>query len=92
MKTHALMCLAAAALAGCATTTPLPEVVTIQKPVRQAIQAEPVKKPDWAMDSLPIGAPIDDQVKALLAEREQRKAYETELEAAVCRDIDAKSR
>jgi len=92
VKTHALMCLAAIALSACGTTAKLPDVVTIQKPVRQAIQAKPVEKPAWAVDALPMGAPIDDQVKALLAEREQRKAYETELEAAVCRDLDAESR
>ncbi len=85
------MCFFALFLSACGTASRLPEVVTIQKPVRQAIQAKPVEKPAWAVDALPLGAPIDDQVKALLAEREQRKAYETELEAAVCRDLDAES-
>lgn len=36
-----------------------------------------------AVDGLPVGAGIWEQMKALRAERKQRQGYEAELEAAV---------
>ncbi|HJW26429.1 MAG TPA: hypothetical protein VJ576_16160 [Rhodocyclaceae bacterium] len=76
------MCLLAALLAtGCAQ--PLPRVVEVQVPIALPCQAKPVDKPVFAVDRLPIGATITDQVKSLMADREQRQAYEIELEAAI---------
>jgi len=41
------------------------------------------QRPLFAVDGLPLGSGIWDQMKALRAERLQRQGYEAELEAAV---------
>lgn len=66
-------------LAGC--TTPAPERVLVPVPVpcRVELPAEPA----WATDGLPAGAPLWDLARALLAERQQRIGYETQLRAAL---------
>lgn len=69
-----------ALLAGC-QANPVPAVVKI--PVQVPCEVAMPKRPAWATESLARDAGIYDRVKALLAEREQRIGYETELEAAV---------
>lgn len=69
--------LAALALAGCQT---LPQRVEVPMPV--PCRVEIPLPPAWATGSLAPDAGIWDQVKALLAELEQRKGYEAKLEAA----------
>lgn len=71
-----------ATLPGCATTS-APVVTEVNIPVAVPCEAPLPEKPDFAVDNLPIGAPIDEQMRALRAERAQRKGYEIELEAAV---------
>lgn len=77
-----------ALLAGCAAVpespTP-PDVVKVSVPLK----AEPKKrdlpeKPAFLVNELQLGAPLREQARMCFAEREQRKAYEIELEGA-CR-------
>ena len=69
-------------LAGCATQ-PTPAVVKVDVPVPVKCTITPPEKPDYAVDSLPIGADIWDKMAALRADRITRQAYEKELEAAI---------
>lgn len=69
------------ALCGCAGSPPRPLEVKI--PVEVPCKAPDVSRPDFAVDSLPLGSGIWDQMKALRAERRQRQGYETLLESAV---------
>ena len=70
-------------LAGCATTPP--EVRTVTQTVKVPVPCDPPapKKPAWAVDSLPLNAEIDAQMRALRADRQRSKGYESELEAAL---------
>lgn len=75
-----------AALAGCAgqvADQPEPQVVRVEVPVQVPCRTDRVQKPAFAVDALPIGASIDNQMRALRAERKQRQAYELRLEAAI---------
>ena len=74
-------------LAGCQSQQqvlpPEPRVVEVKVPVAVPCKIAPVQRPAFAVDSLPLGAPIDQQMRALRAERKQRQGYEARLEAAV---------
>ncbi|MDD5175746.1 MAG: hypothetical protein PHQ05_04915 [Sterolibacterium sp.] len=70
-------------LAGCVTLPPAPVVTEVDIPIGEKCEAPVPKQPSFAVDALPIGADIYAQTKALRAERQQRKGYEHELEAAV---------
>lgn len=74
-------------LAGCQSQqqvpAPEPRVVQVQVPVAVPCKIAPVARPAFAVDSLPLGAEIDEQMRALRAERKQRQGYEARLEAAV---------
>lgn len=59
------------------------KIKEVQVPVAIPCKITPPNKPDFAVDNLGINEDIFNQVKALLAEREQRKGYELELEAAI---------
>lgn len=74
------------ALAGCAgqvVDQPAPQVVRVEVPVQVPCRTERVPRPAFAVDALRIGAPNDEQMRALRAERKQRKADKKRLEAAV---------
>jgi hypothetical protein len=58
----------------------MPQRVDVPIPV--PCHAPAVDRPVWATETLPTGAGIWEQVQALLAERQQRIAYEEKLEAA----------
>lgn len=78
-----VLCLA---LAGCAAQVvepPEPAVVRVEVPVQIPCRTERVRRPVFAVDVLPIGASIDEQMRALRADRHQRQGYEARLEAAV---------
>lgn len=73
-------------LAGCAgqvAEPPEPVVVRVEVPIEVPCRTERVQRPAFAVDSLPTGAPIAEQMRALRAERLQRKGYEVRLEAAI---------
>lgn len=73
-------------LAGCAgkvVDAPEPQVVRVEVPVQVPCRTERVRRPAFAVDSLRLGASIAEQIRALRADRLQRKAYELRLEAAV---------
>ena len=80
MKTLLLNC---ALLAGCATTAPAPIVTEVKTPVYQRCDAPVPERPPFAVDALPLGAEIGQQMRALRAERQQRQGFERELETAV---------
>ncbi|KGA26218.1 hypothetical protein [Pectobacterium odoriferum] len=72
------------ALAGCSKTTqPDPVYVEVKVPVPVPCKTAELSKPAFAVNQLPIGASIDQQMRALRAERHQRIGYEKELEAAI---------
>ncbi|MGQ0711191.1 MAG: hypothetical protein ACT4NV_15760 [Rhodoferax sp.] len=68
-------------LAGCAGMAP--KVQEVKVPVPVPCKVDTPAKPAFAVDGLPVGAGIWEQMKALRAERLQRQGYEAELEAAV---------
>lgn len=71
-------------LAGCGETPrPDPVYVEVKIPVPVPCKTVEVSKPAFAVDQLKIGTPIDQQMRALRAERHQRIGYEQELEAAI---------
>lgn len=71
--------LACLVLSACAGAPPPRATIPIAVPCK----TEAVERPVWATEALPRDANIFDKAKALLAEIEQRKAYEMKLEAAV---------
>ena len=71
--------LIALVLVGCGHRVPERVLVPVEVPCKVDVPAEPA----WATKSLPADADIFDQVRALLAERKQRIAYERLLRAAV---------
>ncbi|WP_236207873.1 hypothetical protein [Pseudomonas tohonis] len=79
----AVLCLALAGCAGQVAEQPEPRVVRVEVPVQIPCRIERVPLPAFAVDSLPIGASIAEQMRALRAERLQRKGYEARLEGAV---------
>lgn len=68
-------------LSGCATVPP--QSIQVKVPVPVPCHAPTIPVPDWALDHLSKNATLYDQVKAMIVEIEQRRAYEAELEAAV---------
>lgn len=77
------ICAVVVMAAGCATTTPPVQPVEVKVPVAVPCKAPTPQRPLFAVDGLPLGSGIWDQMKALRAERWQRQGYEAELEAAV---------
>lgn len=87
MKLSLLGMLAAVVLlmAGCGSTPkdPTPEVIKVSVPIPEPCHVQVPQEPAYAVDALPIGSGIWDQMAALRAERLQRAAYLTELVAAI---------
>lgn len=79
----AVLCLALAGCAGQVAEPPEPQVVRVEVPVQIPCRTERVQRPVFAVDVLHIGATIAEQMRALRADRLQRKGYELRLEAAV---------
>lgn len=76
--------LAAVLLVGCsARTETTPAVVEVKVPVLQKCDIRQPASPAFVVDSLPIGSPIDVQMRALRAERHQRQGYEILLRAEI---------
>ncbi|CAB3779460.1 hypothetical protein LMG28688_00848 [Paraburkholderia caffeinitolerans] len=87
MKMMLAACAVAIMLSACQTApqsyAPAPVVTQVDKAVPVPCKVGEVQKPDFAFDSLALGADIYTQAKTLLADREERKGYEGKLEAAV---------
>ncbi len=79
----AVLCMALGGCAGQVAEQPEPQVVRVEVPVQIPCRAERVPRPVFAVDVLPVGASIDEQMRALRADRRQRQGYEARLEAAV---------
>ncbi|MFK4075234.1 hypothetical protein ACI2KX_16120 [Ectopseudomonas khazarica] len=79
----AVLCLVLTGCAGQVAEPPEPQVVRVEVPVQVPCRTERVQRPVFAVDVLPIGASIAEQMRALRADRLQRKGYELRLEAAV---------
>lgn len=77
------LCLVLAGCAGQVAEPPEPQLVRVEVPVPVPCRTERVQRPVFAVDVLPVGASIAEQMRALRAERLQRKGYEVRLEAAV---------
>ena len=84
MRTIILIALALM-LAACGTVRQDPEVRTITNTVKVPVACNPTKpaRPSSAVDALPLDAEIDDQMRALRADRVRGKAYEGQLEKAL---------
>lgn len=78
MKILIMVCV----LVGCAGAPPAPSYVEVKVPVTVPCKTADVARPAFAVEQLPIGSPIDTQMRALRAERHQRIGYERELLAA----------
>lgn len=72
-------------LAGCASTPKEPAIRTVEVklPVRVACKPAPVAEPSYATETLDLSADIFVMVRALLVEREQRRAEAAELRGAI---------
>ncbi|WP_325438067.1 hypothetical protein [Pseudomonas nitroreducens] len=72
------------ALAGCAgQVEPEPRTVRVEVPVEVPCRSPAVEVPTWATGSLQKRDSLQTKVRALLAELEQRKGYEVQLQAAL---------
>ncbi len=79
-----LLILSALALAGCGgRVEPQVQYVRVEVPVQIPCRAPEVAVPSWATAGLRKTDSLEVKVRALLADRRQRKGYEKELEAAV---------
>lgn len=70
-------------LSACSTNPSNTKPIEVLVPVQVPCKITPPNKPDFAVDNLGIGEDIFEKVKVLLAERQQRKGYELELEEAI---------
>lgn len=75
--------LLAAVLAGCATENTIVRTVEVKVPVPVPCRIEPIERPAFAFDAVTPAYGLYEKGRALLAEREQRIAYEARLEAAI---------
>lgn len=84
--------LAALLAAGCAAppaAVPSVQTVEVRVPVPVPCAAAVPPPPAWATDGLPAEPGLIEAVRALLAERIQRRAYQAELEAVVRACVEA---
>ncbi|WP_411835616.1 hypothetical protein ACLBNB_19755 [Pseudomonas chlororaphis subsp. aurantiaca] len=69
-------------LAGCAGREPEVRAVRVEVPVQVPCRTQKVEVPSWATAGLKKSDGLELKMRALLAERRQRIAYERELVAA----------
>lgn len=82
MKFHYLPLASIILLGGCAHTEPRIEYREVKVPVSVPCRVTLPDEPSYAADQVSLDAPLFDLVRALLVEREQRKAREVEVTAA----------
>jgi hypothetical protein len=78
-----LLALTGLVMTACTSTLPAPGASVLPIPLAVPCQTNPIERPAFATSRLPPESDIFDKVKALLAERLQRQAYEERLEAAL---------
>lgn len=78
-----VMASAVLALAGCASPTPQVRTVRVEIPVAVPCRTQSVAVPAFAAESLKRSDSLEEKVRALLADRRQRQAYEIKLLAAI---------
>lgn len=83
MRAQLFVALLALALVGCAGQPPQVRTVRVEVPVLVPCRTKSVAVPAFATESLKKTDSLEVKVRALLAERHQRIAYETQLLAAV---------
>lgn len=90
MKTL-FLCLALCLLVACGTTPKADEYRVRTEYVTVPCEPPLIQRPSWPVDALPLGSPVDAQMRALRAERKAAKGYIILLEAAVeaCRQPPA---
>lgn len=71
------------AMASCAPQPPVFRPVAVEIPVTGTCPANPVAKPDFALSHVKAADDLFTKTRAMLVELEQRRAYETELEARI---------
>lgn len=78
----AIVIILASLLAGCAST---PTVRTVTNTVMVPVPCDPERPqaPTWAVDTLPLDAEIDAQMRALRVDRLRAKGYIGVLETAL---------
>jgi hypothetical protein len=70
-------------LATCAPSPPVFKPVSVDVPIAIPCRMIPVAKPDFALSHVTTADDIAQKTKAALIELNQRRGYETELEAHV---------
>ena len=78
-----LIAIASLLTSGCGEAVRPAVPVTVKVPVPVSCKMSLPAAPAWAVDLLPLGSAVWDQMAALRAERLQRKGYEGELLAAI---------
>jgi hypothetical protein len=70
-------------LAACAAPPPVFRPVAVDMPVEVPCKIPAIQRPDEPLRHVAPQASLFDKVKAALAEIDNRKAYETQMEAAM---------
>ena len=70
-------------LAACAAPPPAFRPVAVDMPVAVPCKTPPLQQPDETLRQVAPQAPLFDKIKAALIELDNRKAYETQMEAAL---------
>jgi hypothetical protein len=70
-------------LASCTTEVPVFRPVNVEVPVAAPCRTTPVTKPDFALSHISKTDDLTEKTRAALMELDQRRAYETEIEAEV---------
>jgi hypothetical protein len=71
MKSLLISCLAGAAICGCATVAPTPEILTVKVPVPIKCTVQDQPTPAWEVDKVKAvqGATVYEKMRALVADR-----------------------
>lgn len=86
MKRNLIILASALVLAGCASPTQPGIKTVIQRvevPIAVPCKVETPAKPDYHFDKITVENTLFEKVRAILADRKLRDAYEAELEAAL---------
>lgn len=78
-------CLFLLLLSACSSTPPevVYRPVSVATPLQVNCHAPPIAPPDWPLTQLSPDVPLQQSVRAMLAEIDRHKAYEAQLIAAL---------